>query len=915
MKNRLAIDFGTTNSVITCWNDKTNAAEALSLPSISVDAVDGRPPLIPSLLYIQEGQSGQVIVGQGVHEQSLNRRKDNRLFRNFKRGIGVTPAPEARPIDGALWTDRDAGRVFIRHLIEHLPYPATEIEELVLTAPVTAFKGYLDWLNEATDALPTDKIRIVDEATAAALGYAVSQPGAVVMVFDLGGGTLDLSLVELPDSPEKTGGLLQRLLKIDPDRQTARVIAKAGEITGGSDIDQWLLTEVLQRVDLTAQDLGYDYSALLTTCEQGKIALSTAESAPLTFEAAGQTHTVTITRPELETLLAQNGFYTALRQIVDKVMHVSRRQGVFKEDINHVLMVGGVSLMPVVQQVLKQYFGDSVVQADKPFTAVAEGALQLAMGTGLDDYLTHSYGLRYWDAETGGHQYDEIVAMGSRYPIEKPIDVILSPAHPDQTAIEFVFGQIDTGSASMLEMKYEGDQAVFVAQTNPNEEQIIPLNEGEATQIIAPLDPPSPPGEARLKAQFTIDRQRGLHLTVTDLKTGQQILDSQLTLEANEGQRPTSATPASPITGREPHLLTAPGKKGERRLSVRGLATMLNVLPPEAISLMAVTAALENKDFYVRFNAATRLRERGDRDARLVIQETLTHGQGPARASVARQLYGFTWFAAEPLIRQALQDPDLRVREAAIYALCDRRELNAYQLMVETLQNEEDFVRAAATFGLKDCQDSEAVPVLETTMLAEDSEVRVKALDALSVNGTPEAVPVIRQALADPVPYVQYTATMSLLELLEGRCLPELAGVIKQTSGEAREHILRGFFQATNYLKIDVAHSQAAEQVFDALEIAFTDDRPQTRMAVVWPLAWIQHERATTLLRQVYHQEQHSEVKAHMITLTVKLFSPLGKELLEDGLQSQDEQLREAAEQIAAGIAAGSIAAAWETED
>jgi molecular chaperone DnaK (HSP70)/HEAT repeat protein len=908
MNHKLAIDFGTTNSVISRWNDETEATEVIKLAEISANGGQECPPLIPSLLYVQNGQSGQVVVGQAVNKHDLNRQKDNRLFRNFKRGLVTSSAPQPRSIDGALWTDREAGRSFVQHLVDRLPYPITEIEQLVLTAPVVSFTGYLAWLNEALAELNiNDKIRIVDESTAAALGYAVTKPGAVVLVFDLGGGTLDLSLVQLPESKAKTGGFLKRLLQGNSRQHAARVIAKAGQVIGGSDIDQWLLADVLQRTGLSAKNVGDNYTHLLAVCEQTKIALSTTETVPLTFAIAGQTHTTTITRAELETLLEEKGFYTALHHVVDKVMHVSRQQGIFKEDVDYVLMVGGVSLMPSVQQLLGQYFGDMAIRSDKPFTAVAEGALQVAKGAGLDDYLVHSYGLRYLDPATSLHHYDEIIPMGTRYPTEKSVEVILAASRPDQTKMKFVLGQIDTFVTGSLEMAYEGGQAVFVARPVQHEMNVIPLNAGEAA-MLAPLDPPGQPGQERLKARFTIDAQRHLRVTVTDLHTGRQILDTDVKIDTSPATQTATTSPV--IDGREPALATHHQKSGWR-LSGHGLAKMLNVLPVEAITLDAAAEALKHQDFYVRHNAATLLRKRGDREARLLMQEALTNGETRTRASVARQLHGFSWFAADPLLKQALQDPDLRVREAAIYALCDRQDPPAYQLMVESLQDEDDFVRAAATFGLRECLDPTAVPVLEAAMLAKDPEVRVKALDALSVNATPQAIPVIRQALTDPDPYVQYTAVMSLLELLQTSCLPELAALIKQTYDRSREHILRGFFQATNHLNLDVVCDAAVEQVFDALEIALQDDLPTARMAVMWPLAWLDHERARTLLTQAYQQEKDDEVKAHIIHVAVNLLSPLGKEFLEDGLRSESEGIREMAEQIKADIEAGAILVEW----
>jgi molecular chaperone DnaK (HSP70) len=460
-----------------------------------------------------------------VRDNGLDRQRDNRLFRNFKRGIVASPTPDPRPIDGQLWADRDAGRSFVRGLIDSLPYTRDDIDQLVLTAPVASFEGYLAWLNDVMDDLAEDKIRIVDESTAAALGYAVTKPGAVVLVFDFGGGTLDLSLVQLPEHREQTGGFLRKLIKINASKHSARVIAKAGRIIGGSDVDQWMLAEVLQRTNLTTADLGDGYPRLLTACEQAKIALSTDEGEIINFEdSSGKQHHVLYTRDELESLLETNGFFTALRRVVDKVMHVARQRGIFKEDIHYVLMVGGTSLMPSVQHTLGQYFTDMAVRADKPFTAVAEGALQLAAGFGLEDYLIHSYGLRHLDEKTSTHQYDEIVPMGSQYPTTEPIEVVLGAAHEKQESIEFVIGEIDSDAVSMIEVQYENGQAVFVAQANENAQQIVPVNEAEATNTLAQLAPSGEPGEDRVRAAFRIDDRRRLRMTVTDLKTDKELL-------------------------------------------------------------------------------------------------------------------------------------------------------------------------------------------------------------------------------------------------------------------------------------------------------------------------------------------------------------------------------------------------------
>lgn len=526
MGQKLAIDFGTTNSVIAQWDDKRSSTRIVALEQLSDSSLKERPPIIPSLLYVKNLANQSVVLGQAVRDEGLDRQQNNRLFRNFKRGIVALPAPPPRMIDSREFSHRDAGTVFVQQLIAALPYQNNEIDQLVLTAPVAAFEGYLAWLNEVIETIGTDKIQVVDESTAAALGYAVTEPGAVVLVFDFGGGTLDLSLVQLPEHRNKVGGFLQKLVGSDAAKQAARVIAKAGQVIGGSDIDQWLLTYILEHAGVSVEELGTNYAPLLTSCEAAKILLSTQESTDIEFIAAEQMHKVTITRQDLENLLRQNGFYDALRRVVDKVMHVARQRGIFKEDIRYVLMVGGTSLMPSVQYTLAQYFTDMAVRADKPFTAVAEGALQLAAGYGLEDYLVHSYGLRHLDPQTGRHDWDEIIPAGSSYPLTKSIDVSLAPSHEDQQEIELVIGEIDTDAVSMIEVRYEDGQAIFIADASNSESRIVPLTTQNALQSLVTLDPTSPPGEARLHASFTVDDRRRLCVTVYDLKRQNVLLEN-----------------------------------------------------------------------------------------------------------------------------------------------------------------------------------------------------------------------------------------------------------------------------------------------------------------------------------------------------------------------------------------------------
>jgi hypothetical protein len=113
-----------------------------------------------------------------------------------------------------------------------------------------------------------------------------------------------------------------------------------------------------------------------------------------------------------------------------------------------------------------------------------------------------------------------------------------------------------------------------------------------------------------------------------------------------------------------------------------------------------------------------------------------------------------------------------------------------------------------------------------------------------------------------------------------------------------RQQVLRGFFHATNYLKIDVGQTRAADLMIDALETALLDDLADVRMAVTWPLAWMRHERTPIVLKRAYMLESDADVKAHMVRVAAGLSSAASDEILADALNSKTPRVREMAEQI-----------------
>ncbi len=352
------------------------------------------------------------------------------------------------------------------------------------------------------------------------------------------------------------------------------------------------------------------------------------------------------------------------------------------------------------------------------------------------------------------------------------------------------------------------------------------------------------------------------------------------------------------FTGREPVLSQHTAQKRSWRLSWQNLGNLLHLLPPESVSIEAAEAALHHKEFYIRYTAGRLLSRRADRDAWLVMQRALQSEQAPVRASAARFLYGFSWYSAESLLRLGLEDADERVREASVYALCDCYQGAAYQILVQVLEDEIDMLRAAAAWGLRDHRDPAAVAVLEKVLLAEDADVRIQALEVLGANEIPQALPLVLRYLYDPNADVRYAAVLSWMELAGEKCLPELAAHAEKRPGAARQPVLRALFHACNYLRIDLARPHLLDAALQLIGMALSDEVPETRLAAVWPLAWIHHPRAGELLRQAYESETVPAIKAQMLHVAYSLFATGREVLLASGQNDPALEVREMAERI-----------------
>ncbi len=533
--NAIAIDFGSSNTVIARWNIATNQPETMIFANLNRPApLNG---LVPSLVYVQNAQAEIVEIGQRVINQGKDRPQP-RLFNQIKRRLvaNVSYVPQ---LDGVRVTPEWLGNQFLRELSKELRSQQIFASEIILTAPVQSYEKYLRWLEVSSTEifathLPTvqmPRIRILDEPTAAALGYEAIAPSALVLVIDFGGGTLDLSLVRLPKSENiaKWGDQIG-VNRSEWTEHKAEVITKTGYTIGGEDIDQWLVQDYFEsRKEIADTNAVANLSILKFLMERIKITLSETDIASeIFFDLTTQTAIeITYTRQQLEKLLERKGFYRVLQLAIDELINRSFNKGILKGDIKHILLVGGCTLIPSVVSFVEDYFKMGKVYSHRPFEAIAHGALMLSQGVSLQDYLFHSYAIRYWDRSAEQWKYQQLFRRGQVYPTRRPVELLLRATQPNQPEIALTIGELESRPIGAAEVSFDGDRIVMQFGQKAKD-TFQPLQEdanGEGMpQAIAVLNPLGQPDCDRLKVLFSISDKRELLVTAIDLLTQRQLL-------------------------------------------------------------------------------------------------------------------------------------------------------------------------------------------------------------------------------------------------------------------------------------------------------------------------------------------------------------------------------------------------------
>ncbi len=494
MSKIIGIDLGTTNSCV--------AFASGGDPEVITNKEGGRTT--PSVIALNSDNS-DVLVGITAKNQMVT--NPEQTFYSIKRLIGrkwedlevqrdVKLLPfeirksskggvEIKFGDKYLPPEAISAKVLSKIKADAEAYLGEEVKEAVITVPAYFDDSQRQATKNAGKIAGLDVKRIINEPTAAALAYGLDKKGEkTIAVYDLGGGTFDISILDIGD------GVFE-------------VKSTNGDThLGGDDFDQkiidWLVNtfKTEQGIDLTDDPAALQ--RLKEAAEKAKITLSSAEKTEInlpyiTADAKGPKHLrVDVTRADLERLISD---------LVDKTLDPVRKAlddaGVKKEDIGDVVMVGGMTRMPIVVKKIKEFFGKDPHQGVNPDEVVAVGAAiqgaVLAGDSSVSDITLLDVTPLTLGLETLGGIRTPLIERNSTIPTEKT--QIFSTAGDNQTSVE-----------------------IHILQ---GEREMAKDNKTLGRFILDNL-PPAPRGIPQIEVTFKIDANGILHVTAKDKATSKE---------------------------------------------------------------------------------------------------------------------------------------------------------------------------------------------------------------------------------------------------------------------------------------------------------------------------------------------------------------------------------------------------------
>ncbi len=488
MAKAVGIDLGTTNSVIAVWEAGEgkvipNAEGARTTPSVVAFTEDGER-LVGQLARRQSilNPKGTITSAKRFIGRSFDEVKDEAHAVTFDVVEG--PNGEARfNIRGKLYAPEEISAMVLRKLVDDASkFLGEKVTEAVITVPAYFNDAQRTATKDAGRIAGLDVLRIINEPTAAALAYGMDKKGhETVLVFDLGGGTFDVSILDVGDG-------------------VVEVRSTAGDThLGGDDFDRRLVDYFAEQFKSeNGIDLRNDPQALqrlFEAAEKAKVELSsvsqTQVSLPfITADANGPKHlTLTVTRSKFDDLTAD-----LVERCLGPVRQAMADAKVSENDIDEVILVGGSTRIPAVQSLVKRLTGGKEPNMTvNPDEVVAVGAaIQAGVLKGdVDDVLLLDVTPLSLGVETRGGVMTKIIERNTTIPARR--SEVFSTAEDNQPSVDIVVLQGERENAA--------DNRV--------------LGRFQLTGIR-----PAPRGEAQVEVTFDIDANGILNVTAKDKDTG-----------------------------------------------------------------------------------------------------------------------------------------------------------------------------------------------------------------------------------------------------------------------------------------------------------------------------------------------------------------------------------------------------------
>ena len=408
MAKTIGIDLGTTNSVVAVMEG--------GKPTVIANAEGSRTT--PSIVGFSK--TGERLVGQLAKRQAIV--NPDKTIASIKRHMGENYKVS---IDGKDYTPQEISSMILRKLADDASsYLGEKVTSAVITVPAYFNDAQRQATKDAGKIAGLDVLRIVNEPTAAALAYGLEkEKSEKVLVFDLGGGTFDVSVLEIGDGVHE-------------------VLSTSGDThLGGDDFDQkvmnWICEEFKKQegIDLTGDKQAMQRvkeAAEKAKCELSSVFETNINLPFITADANGPKHLdLNLTRAKFEELS-----YDLLERCKKPVEQAIQDAGISKSDINEVVLVGGSSRIPAVQKLVKDYTGKEPNQSVNPDEVVAVGAaIQAGVLAGeVKDIVLLDVTPLTLGIETLGGVMTPLVPRNTTIPVSK--SQVFSTAENNQTAVD-----------------------------------------------------------------------------------------------------------------------------------------------------------------------------------------------------------------------------------------------------------------------------------------------------------------------------------------------------------------------------------------------------------------------------------------------------------------------------------------------